>query len=186
MAGKSSMKWIKFALALALIMCGSLACLVIGSLNVKQAKDREAEVGAWRTSDATVRYVACDPATKGPCVCVLDVVIDGVSQQAVLVHFDHAANYAVNQVVTVAYNPANPGYVCLPSQVPKPMSTMFVTTAWVMIAMGIVLVISDIGIGIYGYQLLKAKARAIKDAAAAAEEQVRAQAQKFAQGGLID
>ena len=88
--------------------------------------------------------------------------------------------------MTVAYNPANPGYVCLPSQVPKPMSTMFVTTAWVMIAMGIVLVISDIGIGIYGYQLLKAKARAIKDAAAAAEEQVRAQAQKFAQGGLID
>lgn len=178
------MKWIKFALALALIMCGSLACLVIGSLNVQQAKDRVAEAGAWRTSDATVRYVACDPATKGPCVCVVDVV--GAKQQAVLVHFDHSAGYAVNQVITVAYNPANPGYVFLPSHVPQPMSTMFVTTAWVMIAVGIVLVLSDIGIGIYGYQLLKAKARAVKDAAAAAEEQVRAQAHKFAQGGLID
>ena len=180
------MKWVKFALALALIMCGSLACLVIGSMNVQQAKDRVAEAGAWRTTDATVLYVACDPATKGPCVCVLDVVMDGVKQQAVLVHFDHAAGYAVNQVVAVAYNPANPGYVYLPSQAPQPMSPAFVTTAWVMIAVGIVLVLGDIGIGIYGYQLLKAKARAVKDAAAAAEEQVRAQAHKFAQGGLID
>jgi flagellar basal body-associated protein FliL len=153
--GMSKMKWIQFVFTAVILVCGGIACIVVGSLNVKQAKEMNAEVSAWKTARGTVKYAACDRASSGACVSALETSINGAVRQAVLVHYDHTANYNVGQVIDIAYNEDKPAFVYLPSQIPKPPSTSFTTIAWVLIAVGILLLLCDVAVGVYAYRLFR-------------------------------